>query len=341
MIGERVRIAREICRLTQLDLAERTGVPLGTIGWIESGRTVAPLEDQIERIAAATGFPTSFFHLGTLPDLPEGHFRKLKRGTAKDEKQLRAQVRLVVELVQRAEQQVRLPNVAIEAIAKDVSLDDIEDIAQKVRDRLGVGDRDPIPNFMRAVERAGVIVVRLSIDLEDHDSYSTWPDHSLDGRPIIAISAGHPGDRDRANVGHELGHLVLHTLRPAVDGDLAETEAWRFAGAILFPREAAEELMQPPVTLRVLMAAKATYGTSIAFNAKRALDLHIITKEQFVSLRKQLSARGWTKEEPVDVACEKPVLMPKIVEHMGGDGSTKERAERMHVQTFFLPLISA
>jgi hypothetical protein len=48
-------------------------------------------------------------------------------------------------------------------------------------------------------------------------------------------------------------HLVLHTLRTTLDPDLAEAEAWRFAGALLFPREAAEEMLVPPVTLRVLI----------------------------------------------------------------------------------------
>ena len=271
MIGERIRLAREACRLTQQDLADRSGVPLGTLGAIEAGRVAEPSKATLEGVSAATGFPIPFFQLGPLPDLPEGYFRKLKRGQAKDTKQFRAQVRQVVELVQRSEQKLRLPLVKIEPRRGVFTLEDVEGIAEETRHDLGVGERDPIPNLTRALERSGVIVVRLPVAIADHDGYSVWPESGLEGRPAVAVSAGNSGDRDRANLALELGHLVLHTLRQ-VEPERAEKEAWRFAGALLLPREAAEEAMRPPITLRVLMEIKARFGSSIALNAKRALD---------------------------------------------------------------------
>ena len=144
-----------------------------------------------------------------------------------------------------------------------------------------------IPNLTRAVERAGVLVVRFPGTIKDHDSYASWPDFSLGGRPVIALTGGHPGDRDRFNVGHELGHLLLHTLRPNTDPREAEAEANRFAGALLLPRRSAAAALRRPITLRVLMGVKATYGISIAMGAQRARDLELISKAQFVSLRCQ------------------------------------------------------
>ena len=232
MIGERIRLAREACRLTQQDLADRSGIPLGTLSAIEAGRVAEPSSATIAGVALATGFPVPFFQLGPLPDLPEGYFRKLKRGQAKDSKQFRAQVRQVVEIVQRSERELRLPPVTIEARRGSLSFDDVEAVAEETRHNLGVGERDPIPNLTRALERSGVIVVRLPVAITDHDGYSVWPDSGLDGRPVIAIAAGNSGDRDRANLAHELGHLVLHTSRQ-VDAERAEKEAWRFAGALL------------------------------------------------------------------------------------------------------------
>jgi Zn-dependent peptidase ImmA (M78 family)/DNA-binding XRE family transcriptional regulator len=334
MIGERVRLARETCRLTQQDLASLSGIPLGTIGSIEAGTTSVPSDAILSTIALATGFPESFFSKGPLPDLPEGFYRKLKRGSAKDAKQFRAQVRQVVEVVQRAESQLKLPPVTLEPVRIVDSLDHVDEIAADVRHTLGLGCRDPIPNVIRAVERAGVIVVRLPSQLEDHDSYSVWPDNIIDGRPVLALTAGHPGDRDRANTAHELGHLVLHTLRRNVDPDQAEREAWRFAGSFLLPREAAQESMRPPITLTVLKGVKGLYGTSIAFNAQVARTYELIGREQYVSLRKQLAARGWLKDEPVEVVSEKPVLLPKIAAFIAGEGSTRERADRLGTQQF-------
>lgn len=341
MIGERVRLAREATKLTQRQLADRSGVPIGTLGPVENARLATLASAHILGIAEATGFPPSFFELGPLPDMPEGRFRKRAKGRAKDEKQLRAHARLIVELVRTAEDKLDLPAVRIKPVADISSLEEIENIAQMVREQLGVGARDPIPNFMRAVERAGVVVARLPHEFPDHSAYSAWPDVGFGGRPLIAIAAGQPGDRERASLGHELGHIVLHTRRPEVDPKVAEKEAYRFAGAVLFPREAAEETLKSPVTLRILMSAKATFGTSIALNARRSLDLGLISHDHFVSLNKQLSARGWRRDEPVNVIPESPSLLSKVIDQIGGVGSHKERADRLHMNYFFFAALSS
>lgn len=262
-------------------------------------------------------------------------------GTSKVEKQVRAQVRHIVEIVQESEPRLKLPSVTIEAWREVGDLDAIEDLADDVRARLGIGSRDPIPNLTRAVERAGVIVVRLPGEMTDHDSFSVWPDFPFDGRPVIALTGGHPGDRDRFNVGHEIGHLVLHTLRGNIDHKQAESEANRLSSALLLPRKAAFEAMPAPITLRVLMGVKATFGVSIAMAAQRALDLQLISHTQFISIRKQLSARRWNKDEPVDVGLESPLLISKIVNALAGDGSTKERAARVSLPAFSFRALAA
>ncbi len=340
MIAERVRLAREACRMTQHELADASGVAFGTLSAIE-GAHMNPSDETIAKIAAATSFPPSFFYLGPLPDLPEGYYRKLKRGSAKDAKRMRAQVRQVVELVQRSEKHVRLPDATIEPLRDLQSLDHLEGVAQGVRRRLGLGHDDPIPNLMRAVERAGVVIVRLPTELPNHDSYSVWPDFGLDGRPLIALTAGHAGDRDRSNTAHELGHLVLHTKRPDLESDEAEAEAKRFAGALLLPEDAAREAMRPPITLRLLMGVKARFGVSIALGIERARELHLITKEQHLSMRKQLSTRGWLRVEPVTVTPESPQLISKIVGIVAGGGSTTDRASRVHMPAFAFRAIAS
>ncbi len=342
MIGERVRLAREACRLTQEELAALAGISQGTLSDVEHARVVEPASETVARIARATQYPLSFFHLGPLPDLPEGRFRKLARGTAKVAKQVRAQVRQVVEVVQLGERVLRLPPVRLEPVSEVPSLAAIESIAAQVRRALGLGDRDPIPNLMRAVERAGGVVVRLPGQMEDHDGFSAWPEFGSEGaRPVVALTGGHPGDRDRFNLAHEIGHLVLHTLRQNVVPDQAETEANRFAGALLIPKAAAVEAMRPPITLRILMGVKATWGISMAALARRAFDLNLIGQSQFVSLMKQLSARRWRRVEPVEVTPERPALIGKILHALAGEGSTSEQAARVHMPVFAYRTLAA
>lgn len=334
MIGERVRLSRESCRLTQQELAEAAGVSQGTISDLEAGRIVNPRIEHVEQIARATGFPTAFFLKGALPDLPDGHYRKLKRGTSKVAKQVRAQVRQVVELVAEAENHLNLPKVVIQPVQQITGMDDVERRAESTRYLLKVGSRDPIPNVTRAVERAGVVVVQLANQMEDHYGFSAWPDYSFGGRPIIALAQDSPGDRDRLTIGHELGHLILHTLRSEVEPDAAEKEAFRFAAAFLIPEEAAREALRPPITLRVLMGVKATFGASIGMGAGRAHDLGLISQDQFVSLRKQISSRGWRKQEPVEVTKETPLLISKVLNLMAGEGPTTVKAERLGMPLF-------
>jgi Zn-dependent peptidase ImmA (M78 family)/DNA-binding XRE family transcriptional regulator len=339
MIGERIRLAREACRLTQEELAAASGLAQGTLSAIEAGRVLNPSAEAVERIAVATAYPTSFFYLGPLPDLPEGRYRRLKKGTSKEGKQVRAQVRQVVEIVQRSEATLKLPPVRLEPrrSSEVTGPASVETIAAETRAALGIGLRDPIPNVTRALERAGVIVVRLPGGMPDHDGFSAWTDFGLgldSARPIIAITGGHPGDRDRFTVAHELGHLLLHTIRSGIPSDQAEDEANRFAGALLIPAQAARGALRSPVTLRVLMAVKAQFGASIAMTAKRGLDLGLISKDHYVSIRRQLSARRWNKEEPVEVHPEQPMLISNILEQLSGGGSVTERAVRLSMPVF-------
>lgn len=336
MIGERVRLAREACRLTQSELSALSGVAQNTISDLELGVIVSPSDDTVARIAKATQFPKKFFTLGPLPDLPDGHFRRLKRGTSKVGKQVRAHVRQVVEVVQRSADLVDLPPVRPRPLFDVQSTDDIEAAAAAARVSVGVGERDPIPNVTRAMERSGVVVIALPVEMEDHDGFSAWPSFGdpVLGRPVIAYTSGRTGDRNRFTIAHEFGHLMLHTLRSEIVPEQAEKEANRFAGAFLLPELAAREAMRPPITLSTLQGMKATYGVSIAMGAQRALDLQMITQQQFVSLRKQLSARQWLKNEPIEVLPESPLLLAKLLTILGGQGSVAERADRAVVPLF-------
>src|ERR1700674_2996486 len=92
--------------------------------------------------------------------------------------------------------------------------------------------------------------------------------------------------------------------------------------------------MRPPVTLRVLMGVKATFGISIAAAARRARDLNLISGDQYVSILRQLSARRWRHNEPVDVTPERPLLISKVIDILGGDGTTMDRAARLSMPLF-------
>jgi Zn-dependent peptidase ImmA (M78 family)/DNA-binding XRE family transcriptional regulator len=333
MIGERVRHARDFCGLTQTALAELTGVLQSKISEIEAGRNTDPKTDDVGRIARATGFPMSFFYLGPLPDVPTGNFRRLKRGKAQVTRQIRAQTRQIIELIQRTEDTLRLPPVRLDPVDH---IDSLESVVAVFRDAAGVGERDPIPNLTRATERTGVVVARLPGEIPDHSGFSVWPDFGFGGRPVIVFSSSDAGDRQRFTIAHELGHLLLHS--PMRDDELdakgAEVEANRFAGALLLPEEAARESLRSPLTLATLAHVKATFGVSIGMGARRAFDLGLIDEVRFVSLRKQLTGRGWHHHEPVDVPNEEPLLIRRVLDAISSGKSAVDRDDSVEMPAF-------
>jgi Zn-dependent peptidase ImmA (M78 family)/transcriptional regulator with XRE-family HTH domain len=340
MIGERVRHARDFCGLTQAALADLAGVPQSKISEIEAGRDANPKPEVLSGISRATAFPVEFFHLGPLPDLPDGNFRRLRRGKARVTRQVRAQARQIVELVERAEPFVSMPPVRLDPVA---SLESIEDLAGSVREQAGVGYRDPIPNVTRALERAGVVVAALPGEIPDHFGFSAWPDFGLGGRPIIVFASTDPGDRQRFSLAHECGHLLLHSPRrdSELDAAEAEKEANRFAGALLLPRELASEAMGTPFTLQDLAHVKAATGASIGTCAQRALDLGLITPRRFQSLRKQMTTRGWHRAEPVEVPNEDPLLIRKILDLVGEGNTVMDRATHAKMPLFAYQALTA
>ena len=201
----------------------------------------------------------------------------------------------------------------------------------EVREWLGVGPLDPIPSVVRAAERAGVVVLGSALEIERHDAVSFWSPDTV--RPLICFSRSFPGDHNRLSVAHEAGHLVLHhVLR--VDPAQAEAEAFQFAAALLLPATVAREEIERPLTLRSLAYVKARWGISIAALIRRSWDLGIISDEKRTPLEKQLSARGWRKEEPVYVPDEQPVLMARLIEASFGNSSPN----RLHSELGLPPL---
>lgn len=317
MIGERVRLARDYLQISQQQLADAAGITQSAVSQIEAGGPAA--ERTVQRISDATGYSLGFFERGALPDLPETslRYRKSAASRQRDEKRLRAHVRQGLELVSELEQHAQLPPLALQAASQTIIDDDaLEQLALNTRRQLGIGPSDPVPNLVRAVERAGVVVFGASTGLARHDAVSVWPSYPI-GRPIVCYARGRPGDRQRLSVAHEIGHLVLHQLR-SVEPKRAESEAFRFGAALLVPRDAATESIRPPITLRTLAWAKARWGVSVAALIRRCRDLRIIDEHRYVSLNKQLSARGWRKHEPVTVPPERPALLSQTLRSVRG-----------------------
>ncbi|WP_087507939.1 helix-turn-helix domain-containing protein [Cellulomonas iranensis] len=336
--AERLRTLREMHGWTQADLASATGLSQPLLSSIEKLRRDAT-PDSLRAIATATDTPLSFFEVepSTVPT-DSLHFRKNKTAPIKLTTQVKAFFREAHRVTTTLLDQISRPIAqfpSADARAGEVDADEIEKLAVETRRTLGLESDAPIPNLTRALERAGAAVFRMTLPgVEEgrvvgkgHYGVSYWGGPGE--RPVIGYFPG-SGDRDRFTIAHELGHIVLHTYRTPCDE--AETEAHRFAGALLLPRARATDLISATTTLSEYARIKAGFGISIQAIIMRAWHLGLIDDDRKTSLMVQVGARGWRTSEPVEVVHEEPQLVTKALVAVWPDSPYRRAAEPLAIQ---------
>lgn len=319
--GARLTDLRELLQLTQKELASQTGIAQSAISAIERGdRELVPA--MRAAVCAATRMPLSFFDFPAAPtDRAAVHFRKTAGASAKATK---AALRYFEEL-QRISgtlaQRLGKQRFSLSAVPAFITGWDIETIAAETRDELGVERDRPVTHVIRAIERAGAAIAPLTrpgaqpLAFDGHSGMSRTTAEAA----LIMYTPNTAGDRQRFTVAHELGHLKLHSSRDPGDESTREKEAHRFAGAFLYPREAAERDISESLSLNGYARIKARWGVSIQALISRGRDLQLISPGRQRSLMIQVSSRGWRKSEPVDVGVEQPMLLWRMLSDLHGE----------------------
>ena len=188
--------------------------------------------------------------------------------------------------------------------------------ARALREAWGSG-AEPIRHLLRTAENHGIICAFSPFQIASVDAYSF--ESGL--RPIIILNPL-KGDyyRQRWDLAHEIGHLVLH--RDAEPGShKAEAEAHRFAAELLLPAgRIRESLPLRPIWPR-LQTLKENWGVSIQALLYRARELGIYSDVTYRNAMMRMSKEGWRRQEPgVRPTVEQPSLLPgalKLLEDSG------------------------
>lgn len=334
MNGERLRVAREACWMTQTDLAKRSEVPASTISKIEKGLYGQTADTFAGKFATALGMPVSYFSEAPMPDVPDGRYRKQARASAKLQKSVIAHSKQIADVMEQADRRYRILRPTITPLDNGADLTKTRELADNLRKALGLGTSGPVTNMTRACERAGIAVVNVPL-FEDREwasspkderafsGFSAWPGMGVGSysRPIVLLSSTMPGDVQRASLAHELAHIYIHTRNTEVDDREAERQAWMVGGDVLLPEDDARDMLDgTPVTLDRLRMVKAKYGVTVKFLITYCSRHGIVSEERATSLHKQYSSRRWSAKEPVAVARESSQLFPKILLRMRADG---------------------
>ncbi len=316
MIGDRILQARKSAGLSLRVLAEKAGISAMAISKYENDQST-PSSRVLLSLADALGVRVEYFFRTSKVQLKEVEYRKHSKLPKKTLDQIEGDV---IEQIERfLELEEFLPTSPIEIFSLPDELpfvesyDDIERVAQMIRDAWGLGE-NPISDLIDTLEEKGIKVFRSNaLHGEKFDGLAA----QVNGTPIIVVGRDWPGDRQRFTLAHELGHLVL---AKRLSGELDEEKAaHRFAGAFLAPAsEVLKELGNKrkwldPVELCIL---KSAYGLSMQGWLYRAYDLGILNQVVFTGMWSLFREKGWKRLEPGEpYPSEQPKLFMQLVFH--------------------------
>ncbi len=306
-IGQRIKQARKAKALSLRGLAELVNVSPMAISKYERDMDM-PSSAVLVRLASVLGRSIDYFFRTNLITVQLQSFRKHTTLGIKDLEAIQANIQDWLERYMEIESCFPEEQSFSPLPCYNVrSFEDVEEASIKLRMDWKLG-LDPIENLTQLLEDRGIKIGL--VDGFEHFDACTF---LVNDKPVIVTKANLPGDRQRFNIGHELGHQVLD-IDPLLD---EEKGMHRFIASFLVPAESARyELGGKRTTLDIheLNILKHKYGLSMQAWIYRAKDLDIITQATANRLFHRFRANDWHRCEPgKEYPPEKPFRMQRLV----------------------------
>lgn len=311
--GSNLRLARLYHELSLEQVAERVNKTRQYIQRLETGIAV-PTPVMTRELAAVLKVVPEFFSLQEPHRVNEEwvHFRKREGTRVSTRLSTLAKAELYGRLIRILDRQLALPPVRFQEITVHTQ-EDIERAAEKCRIDWGLGF-GPVENMTRLAEKLGAFVTSFDSVSDEVDALSV----PLERPFIVRNRAKKSACRQRFDIAHEIGHLVLHS--GITTGDrVTESQANRFASALLLPRSAMASFFPAPIGGRInwkgLSEFKLTWKVSKAAIIYRAHQLGLLTDAQYKTAFTALKRKGEAIDEKEDglIASEKPEFLPKAL----------------------------
>lgn len=329
-IGARIKQARKRRGMSQRALAGRLPVSDQTVSKYEREESL-PDSTMLMDIADALEVDLSYFLRAPRVRAIEPAYRTLRSMRVKAHDALVEHIRDWLERYLEIESILSVDELSFswpEGVPYSVaSMDDVEAAAVRLRTAWDIGV-DPIENVTERLEDKALRVG--SIPAPDAFDACAFQADVNGGIPVIVFNEDRPGDRQRFNVGHELGHLVLD-----VGGDLdVEKACHRFGAAFLVPRDAFLRDVgehRQRVSLRELQLLKQKYGMSMQALVYRMKDLGVLSAYRAGRIFDWFEDSGHKEDEPGEpVPQERPQRFERLVQHaLAEDLISKRRAAEL------------
>ncbi|MDX8159192.1 MULTISPECIES: XRE family transcriptional regulator [Acinetobacter calcoaceticus/baumannii complex] len=310
--GLELKLLRQFNELSLEDLGIQLNLTRQYLHKVETGQTI-PNDQFIDKVAHFFNVPQTFF-MQLKPVLQEDqiHFRSNRTAKVSFKQIVIARGEYIKRLIEYLDSKLRLPKYDIHTLY-DEPIDQnpaIESIAEQCREKWGLG-LGPISSMVRLCETHGIIVTTFSSISKEVDALSL-----ATKRPIfVRNEAKESVCRQRFDLAHELGHLVLHD--GLVTGDrLTESQANHFASALLIPQVMMRTHFHTwhkngRYNWSKLSEFKQTWKVSKAAILYRARQLGLLTPEQYTSgvIYLKKTGEGLTEKEDHLIPSEKPELL--------------------------------
>ncbi len=333
MIGQRLRTLRLAHRMSLEALAAEIGgiVTKQALSKYEQDKA-QPSSLVLNKLAGALGVKTAY--LWSEPSISV-KFIAYRKGAGLLKREQEAVEGLVT---QALEDRVYLQELTMKADGSKFRVrslpsttpEDAEGAAETLRSKWNLG-LAPIASVTDVLEDNFVHV--LEIEASEKFDGNAAVAYSVDGQQVVAAAivtrSGIPGERQRLNLAHELGHLVLNVPNDADE----EKIAFRFAGAFLAP---AETVLRDVGSQRSfigfdeLLILKQRFGMSVQALLYRLHDLGIVNDFLYRQRCIAINGAGWRKKEPCELPREQPKWLCQNIFRALGEGLlTAGQAERM------------
>jgi transcriptional regulator with XRE-family HTH domain len=325
---KQMRLARGLS-LEALAAAMGGAVTKQALSKYETGRA-RPSPAVLTKLAAALGVKSAELWAEPAVEVQFLAYRK-RSALLKGE-----QARVESLVCQSLEERVRLQELTgqlggfalpVQALPVD-RIDDVERAALDLRSDWKLG-LDPIASVVGVLEERRTHVLEIEANEKFDGLSAVAKKYGEVAAAAVVTRDGVPGERQRLNLAHELGHLVLK-MESGIDEERA---AFRFGAAFLAP---APSLIPDVGTKRAmirpeeLLVLKQRYGLSLQALLHRLRDLEVITESYYRQWCIDVNRLGWRKREPWELPREQPRWLLQSVLRAFSEGLlTKDEAERM------------
>ncbi|WP_040704033.1 helix-turn-helix domain-containing protein [Nocardiopsis salina] len=322
--GGRLTLARNLAGLRKNALAAAIGKSPTAVAAYENGAK-RPAATTVAELSLALQVDPGFFLPRPGKANPAGtppHFRSLRSTTQLARDQAHAYGQLVVDVAAGIERHVEFPERDLPAYpiaGEEPDHGAPEEAASCLRKDWNLPE-GPVGHLVRLAENHGCLVVFTPRGTAKVDAYS----FDTLQRPVVLLNPLKDDYfRQRFDVAHELGHLVMH-LDAEPGGRVVENQANRFASELLMPADQIIDQLPPRADWKILQRLKQYWNVSLQALLFRARTLGVMGEVTYRNAVVSLSQKGWRRSEPGPMPIlEQPSLLPGAAELLRRDAGVE------------------